>query len=239
ARTDIFALGAVLYEMATARRAFEGKTRTSLIAAIVTGEPRPISEVQPLTPPAFEHVLQKCLAKEPDDRWQSAHDIAEELQWIRETGSQAGVGGHLNANRSRRDRMRTAALASLLIIVAGVTGFAIARARSQPSMPIRLTFMSPELAGGADDSEASGFALSPDGTTLAFIGVRNATRSLFVRPLNRFESRPLPGTEGASFPFWSPDSRNIGFFAGGKMKRIAVAGNLARWFEGVHCPHRP
>src|SRR5207245_11442847 len=91
ARTDLFALGAVLYEMATGRRAFEGKTKTSLIAAIVSGEPAPMSQVQPLTPPALEHVVRKCLTKDPDDRWQSAHDVAEELRWIGEAGSQAGV----------------------------------------------------------------------------------------------------------------------------------------------------
>src|SRR5438132_1351407 len=84
ARTDIFSLGEVLYEMATGNRAFEGKTKTSLIAAIVSGEPKPISELQPLTPPAFEHVVKKCLAKERDERWQNALDIAEELRWIAE-----------------------------------------------------------------------------------------------------------------------------------------------------------
>src|SRR5438270_2341217 len=82
ARTDIFAFGAVLYEMATGKHAFEGKTKTSLVAAIVSGEPKPIAELQPLTPPALEHVIRKCLAKERDDRWQSASDIAEELRWI-------------------------------------------------------------------------------------------------------------------------------------------------------------
>ena len=89
ARTDIFGFGTVLYEMATGHRAFEGKTKTSLIAAIVSGEPKPMSQIQPLTPPALEHVVRKCLSKDPDDRWQSAHDIAEELRWISEAGSQA------------------------------------------------------------------------------------------------------------------------------------------------------
>src|SRR6059036_1882774 len=91
ARTDIFALGAVLYEMATGRRAFEGKTKTSLIAAIVSGRPTPVSQLQPLTPRALEHVIERCLEKDPGDRWQSAHDVAEELKWIRSKGSQAGI----------------------------------------------------------------------------------------------------------------------------------------------------
>ena len=103
ARTDIFAFGVLLYEMATGRRAFEGKTRTSLIAAIVASDPPPMSRVAPLTPPALEHVVRKCLAKDRDDRWQSAHDIAEELRWIREVGSEAGVPAPIASRRMRRE----------------------------------------------------------------------------------------------------------------------------------------
>ncbi len=104
-RADIFALGVVLYEMLTGKRAFEGKTKTSLIASIVSGEPSPVSQIQPLTPPALEHVLNKCLRKDPDDRWQSAHDIAEELRWISEAGSQAGVATPLTMKRAARERL--------------------------------------------------------------------------------------------------------------------------------------
>src|SRR5713101_1210045 len=105
ARTDIFALGAVLYEMATGNRAFEGKTKTSLIAAIVSGEPKSMSLLQPLTPPALEHVIRKCLAKEPEERWQNATDIAEELRWISESGSQAGVSAPFTMRRKARERL--------------------------------------------------------------------------------------------------------------------------------------
>ena len=109
ARTDIFALGALLYEMATGNRAFQGKTRTSLIAAIVSADPPALSQVQPLTPPALEHVIKKCLAKDPDERWQSAHDVAAELRWISEAGSQAGVAAPLT---TKRKKARTARLAA-------------------------------------------------------------------------------------------------------------------------------
>ena len=109
ARTDIFAFGALLYEMATGQRAFDGKSKASLIAAIVKEQPRPISEIQPLTPPAFEHVVAKCLAKDPEDRWQSARDVAQELRWIGEGGSQAGMpaAGHRHSatyNAARVER---------------------------------------------------------------------------------------------------------------------------------------
>ena len=104
-RTDIFALGALLYEMATARRAFEGKSKTSLIAAILSTQPPPISSVQPVMPPALDHVVKKCLEKDPDDRWQSAHDVASELRWIGDAGSQAGVPTTLSLRRRSRERL--------------------------------------------------------------------------------------------------------------------------------------
>jgi serine/threonine protein kinase len=104
ARTDIFALGAVLYEMATGKKAFEGKNRTSLIAAIVSSQPAPISAVQNMSPPALDHVIRKCIEKDPDDRWQSARDVAAELQWIAEGGSRAGLPAAISVRRGSPPR---------------------------------------------------------------------------------------------------------------------------------------
>ena len=219
ARTDIFAFGVLLYEMVTGKRAFEGKTKTSLIASIVSSEPKPISQFQPLTPSALEHVVRKCLAKERDNRWQSAHDIAEELTWI------SGVGSQEEPITRRESRLLWMALAAaMLVAAASVVSFSLGRSRSPSPGPIRFTFSSPELVAAQNDPEASGFALSQDGKTLAFIGAINGTRHIFLRSLNQFDVRALAGTEGATFPFWSPDGASLGFFAAHKLKTISAGG---------------
>jgi eukaryotic-like serine/threonine-protein kinase len=223
ARTDIFALGTVLYEMATGRRAFEGKTRTSLIAAIVSSEPPPISSVQGMSPPALDHVVRKCLEKDPEDRWQSARDVAAELQWIAEGGSRAGLPGIVSTRRRVREGLAwaIAGLASLAAI-----GFAVAWARRAPKPPPIVRFEVPNPPGILAVGPP---VLSPDGRMLAF-DATDATgkRSLWLRPLDALEARELPGTEGTLRPIWSPDSRSIAFMSGGKLRRVAVAGGPAQ-----------
>jgi len=227
ARTDIFALGALLYEMATGRRAFEGKTKTSLIASIVGGEPKPIREIQPLTPPAFEHVVAKCLAKDPDHRWQSASDVASEMEWIGTSSSQAQSISDV-ARRKGRYRGMVIALAALAIIGAAAASAFLLRRPAAAETPLMMSITLPKHAG----IDAFGHAaLSPDGSTIVFMAHSGAssssgvtTVSLWVRPIDRAEPRLLPGTEGAHEPFFSPDGRSVGFFAQGKLKRIAIAG---------------
>src|SRR5438270_1166313 len=226
ARTDIFALGAVLYEMATGRRAFDGKTKTSLIAAIVGGEPKPIRDLQPLTPAAFEHVIAKCLAKDPDQRWQSASDVASELEWIGGATSTEGSAAHTARRDGRRLGMIAPAVLALMLIGAAVGSWRFFR-RPVAEVPMVMSLTMPihgvDLFGHA--------AFSPDGSAVALIAESSSgaagsksTRTLWIRQLDRAEPRELPGTDGALHPFWSPDGKSVGFFAQGKLKRIALAG---------------
>jgi serine/threonine protein kinase len=224
ARSDIFSLGAVLYEMATGRKAFEGKSQASLIAAILAAEPAPITSLQPMAPPALERVVKTCLAKDPDERWQTAHDLKLQLRWIAEGGSLAGVPAPVVARRKNRERiLGLVALAAIAAsVLLGVLYFQRApsearaiRAYIKPAANSSFLF-----AGGQ-----AGFAFSPDGKRLAYVASTPEGKSvLWVRPLDSLQAQPLAGTESAAYPFWSPDSRFIGFFADGKLKKIEASG---------------
>ncbi|HEY8131385.1 MAG TPA: hypothetical protein VII12_05800, partial [Thermoanaerobaculia bacterium] len=226
-RTDIFALGAVLYEMATGKRAFEGKTRTSLIAAIVSGRPTPVSQVQPLAPPALEHVIERCLEKDPADRWQSAHDVAEELKWVRSKGSQAGIAAPVAARRRTRERLSWMLHLVTAAAAVGLTWGIIELRREPPRMFVS-SILPPAKTDFAFVTNGAP-ALSPDGKRIAFVaGPSTGPRMLYVRALSGNAAQPLAGTEEATFPFWSPDSRSIAFFADGKLKKIDAAGGPAQ-----------
>ena len=223
-RTDIFALGAVLYEMLTGRKAFEGKNKTSLIAAIVDRDPPAISTLQPLTPPALEYLIRKCLEKDPDRRWQSAADIATQLRWISDSGSQAGVPTPVKARRKHREWIARA-VAALALISAAILGTMWRREATKPRPRIELAFSAPPETQFTFRGTGEGMALSPDGTKIVFLATGAGGRSaLWVRPLRTNAAQALNGTEGGSMPFWSPDSRYVGFFANGKLKKIDVSG---------------
>ena len=222
ARSDLFSFGAVLYEMVTGRRAFEGKSQISVASAILEKEPEPISTLQPLAPPALEHVARGCLAKDPEARWQSAGDVARELRWILSAGSQAGVATPLRRGRRNRERLVWGALVGLLalaVIILSLPG-------RHTAPVIRASMLAPADAPFNFIGDVSGPpVLSPDGTRVAFTaGKQNA---IWVRALERGEAQKLEGTEGASFPFWSPDGRFIGFIADRKMKKISANGGPA------------
>jgi eukaryotic-like serine/threonine-protein kinase len=223
ARTDIFALGAVLYEMATGKRAFEGKSRTSLIAAIVGQQPPAISTVQGMSPPALDHVVRKCLEKDPDDRWQSARDVMAELLWISEGGSRAGVPGIVSTRRRVREKAAWTACAAATLVA---LGFAVAWARRAPASPQVVRF---QIANPEGVTDVGPPVISPDGRLIAFDAADAAgQRAIWLRPIDALESRVLAGTEGALRPIWSPDSRSIAFMSGGKLRRISATGGPAQ-----------
>ncbi len=226
-RTDIFAFGAVLYEMATGTRAFEGSSRASLIASIMSSQPRAISELQPMTPPALEHLVRSCLAKSPDDRIQTAHDIKLQLQWVAEGGSQIGAPAPVVARRKSKERLLSLATAALCIATVAL-GIAYFRNASAAPKMITAAIRPPADVRFVFTDDAGGPAvISPDGEAIAFTGrSKDGINRLWVRRLDDGSAKSLPGTEQCYFPFWSPDSKSVAFFAQMKLKRTFVAGGL-------------
>jgi len=221
ARTDIFAFGAVLYEMATGQRAFSGRSRASLIGAILKDEPPPIATVQPMTPPALDRVVRTCLAKDPEERWQSASDIKRELRWIAaEPG--AAVSPPTFSRGRNRERVAWALMAVFLLATAWLV-LLLWRRPEPPRKAIQFIVPPPEKS-----VLGYTFALSPDGEQIVFEADREGQKQLWMRPLDSAEARLIPGTEGGSLPFWSPDGRFVGFWADGKLKKIAISGGPAQ-----------
>ena len=221
ARADLWALGCVIYEMATGRVAFTGASPASLISAVMSAEPRPISELQPLAPPSLEQLVRACLAKDPEDRWQNAHDVSRALQWISEVGSARAEGGATPERDRRRPHLAwaVATLAAAAALAAIVVAVRFAGRPAGAERPIRASIL-------LDDKSAlRAAALAPDGTRFVFVARDAAGRNLlWIRELDSDAARPLVGTENPSFPFWSPDGRFIGFFADGRLKKVEASG---------------
>jgi Tol biopolymer transport system component len=220
ARTDIFAFGALLYEMVTGHKAFDGRSQASLIASIINASPAPLSTLAPMTPPALERLVRICLMKDPDQRWQTAQDVATQLRWIAEGGSQVGTPAPVVARRRSREHLAWALAGVLALVALG----AIARLLlhvAPPPQPTRFLVTSPPGV------VLSFPRMSPDGRMIAFVGTaatRNRT-SIWVRSLDSFDVRELEGTEGVLRPFWSPDSKYLAYFANrSQLKKVAIAG---------------
>jgi len=231
ARTDIFALGAVIYEMTTGRKAFEGKSQASLISAIMTAQPLPVSTVQSMAPPALDHVVRTCLAKDPDARWQTAHDVLVELKWLGE-GSQLSVPGR--PATSRNILLISWLLLAIVSLVAVTLAVILLRQPPREVYVVRYQIQLPErMRMDTFDSPV----LSPDGLRVILPGVVDGIRHLWLRSLDSLVDQVLPGTEDGYFPFWSPDSRSIAFFAKDKLKRIDIAGGPAQTVCDVSFPN--
>ena len=234
ARSDIFAFGAVLFEMATGRRAFDGKSQASLIGSILKDTPPPASSIAPMTPPALDRVIGTCLAKDPDDRFQTAHDVRLQLQWIAEGGSQAGVPAPVVQRRRSRERLAWTIAAAALVAAAGLSAIVV-RAARKPERILRSSLPPPEGTNFWLEANGPGpVVVSPDGRQVAFTAADAAGKiNLYVRALDAREARMLSGTEAAMYPFWSPDGRSLGFFTSGKLKTIEASGGSPQTICGA------
>jgi eukaryotic-like serine/threonine-protein kinase len=236
ARTDIFAFGAVVYEMATGKKAFGGKTSASVMAKILETEPPPMSSLQPMTPPALDRVVKKCLAKEPDKRWQDASDLCDELKWIAEGGS--APGGMAAAMRGRNRWRRMALWAGSILATAAIAALAVWFFR--PSAPKAITRFAISLPPGQYlDTSRPAIAISPDGTRLVYAAnsgnsaAGRTTAQLYLRDMNALDARPIPGTEDGRYPFFSPDGQWVGFVAGQSLKKVFLGGGEPVSVPGV------
>jgi serine/threonine protein kinase len=222
-RSDIFSLGAVLYEMVTGQRAFEGKSQLSVASAILEKEPAPITSIKPLIPPGLDHAIRRCLAKDPDERWQMARDLALELNWISESNSQAGVPAPLL--KSRKNRERVAWSLAAVLAVTSLVGFVAYSRLSDSVAPVIVSDIAAPK-GNQFNSLVDGRAtISPDGHAVVFAAHDTSGKSsLWVRALDGSPPQRIPGTEDAGTAFWSPDGRRIGFQQHRKLMIVDASG---------------
>ena len=219
ARTDLFAVGAVLYEMLAGSSAFAAPSEADLIAAILEREPPPVSIRQPLTPPPLERLMATCLAKDPDERWQTSQDLVRALRWVRDDQSRPAPSVPASRVMSWKivASVAAAALAGVLLATA---------VRQSPVANVsRVTFSVFAPPGTQFPRGTAEIAIAPDGSGLVFIAIAaDGARQLWLRRFAAADSTLLAGTDGAHDPFWSPDARWIAFFARGTLTKVSRTG---------------
>ncbi len=227
-RSDIFALGAVLYEMTTGKRAFEGKSQISVASAILEKEPDPITATQPRAPVMLQHVVNTCLAKDPEDRWQSAADVRRELKWIAESGSSVAAVAVPGAKRKTREWLAWT-VAGAMTLAAILLGWASLRSgRPETSPAVKRFVVSLPVSQLLYAGITTSLAVSPDGRYFVYrASLPTGGWQLFLHSMSELNPTMLSGAEGGMNPFFSPDGAWVGFFAGGKLKKVAVSGGAA------------
>ncbi|HTM24757.1 MAG TPA: protein kinase [Vicinamibacterales bacterium] len=231
-RTDLFAFGAVLYEMLTGQKAFEGGTSASIAAAILTREP-PLPAALPENavplPASLEHVIRRALAKNPDERWQTARDLMFELRWIMDVGTRATEPIRVSAPTGRRSLWLVLA-AIVMSVVGGLAGWLFRPAgAAKIEDPLTVVTLQPPQ-GTKFDSGYGTLAVSPDGQKIAFVGNSAGTKKLWIRYLKSTVAQPLLGTDDATGPFWSPDNESVGYYASNSQRiyRVDIRGGQPR-----------
>ena len=220
-RTDIFAFGAVVYEMATGKKAFEGNSQASLIAAILKDDPPAMAELQPMTPSVFDRIVKRCLAKDPDKRWQTATDLMEELKWVTETGTPSDSLPGFTGLAAWKKAIPWA-ITAMVVVVAGLSIWTQESPLS--SLPTRLVINT--TAAPVMDTDSIDLSISSDGKRIVYPADLGGRRQLYVRSLDSFEAMPIPGTEGvdAGSSIFSADGEWVAFFSDGKMKKVSLSG---------------
>jgi hypothetical protein len=226
ARSDIFAAGCVLYEMATGKRAFEGKTQLSVMTAILEKDPEPITTLQPLAPVSLSRAIRTCLNKNPDERWQTAADLRNVLSLVHDTTTQERTPATAGMRVSSKWKLLGALAALLLAVAAAAIVDWLHRVPAPPVLSSDLNLPAGTILDTLNDS----VAISPDGSTLALALLKgDGTSQLWIRQLGSGETTAVPGTLGGAYPFWSPDGASLGFFAAGKLLRLDFASSAVQF----------